>query len=167
MPEPAWTHPVTGEEFAELTDRERTMLDVIESLDRAVDHLENRGVEREHQLRIFEESGHPVPTIDCVTTCEDGEVGFVPLRRDTVSSAEAMAMMFIAAERWSSPLCRACQKPPRLYAGREHPENEERVIVLDHDDPAVEFRQWIFDVLEHRDVCGCPPAATPEGGEDA
>lgn len=56
MAEPAWTHPVTGEEFAELTDRERTMLDVIESLDRAVDRLEDVGVRREQTLREYEES---------------------------------------------------------------------------------------------------------------
>jgi hypothetical protein len=108
----------------------------------------------------------PPSTLSCTTTDDSGDAGWVPLRDDTVSSAQALEMMLTAAERWDQPLCPACQQAPTLVAGREDPEDEERMIPLDHDDPAVETRHWFFGSLAYREYCGCPTPRAKEADRD-
>ncbi len=97
------------------------------------------------------------------STCEDGDTGFVPLGRATVSSKAATDVLLLAADRsWGTPVCVACTKPPTLYAFCDHPENDEKSILLDHEDPRVEYRMWVFDQLVYLADCEHGQPATDE-----
>jgi hypothetical protein len=96
-------------------------------------------------------------TLSCTTTDEDGDWAYIPLRPDTVSSADALRTLLEAAAGWGEPVCAVCQEAPKLKAYREDEDNEELLIELDHDDPAVTTRLWVADV---RHAIDCEHAPT-------
>lgn len=93
-----------------------------------------------------------------VSTCEDGETGFVEGVGTAFAAAHAM-VSWAAAN--GCPLCVECLPWPFLSPYREHNGD---TYVCEADDPRCSGEWWVFEPLTYAEDCDKHPATASEGG---
>jgi hypothetical protein len=94
-----------------------------------------------------------------VSTCEDGDTGFVE-GVDTAFAATQAMVAWAAATGW--PLCAECLPEPFLAPYRAH--NGDRYF-CEADDPRCSGEWWVFGWLPYAEECDkhAPSTETEEG----